>query len=192
MARKILVAKYYLHYDKSDGKIICVSNEAPKEGASFEVTFEIYKDFIERVKRTEDYTIGYITNDTNELELALLQKNEYSYNFKNNKFVWINSPPTVNTDLTVEWNKQKSSWIFSLSKNGKILSQHKKDNTAVFFVMLKNDFDFLIRTIMIDAKHLIEWDNYEVPFESNLEMNIGKISISSQILFDTYGLKING
>ena len=192
MALKIPTPAYYLHYDKSNGKILCVSNElALNDISSFEIPFDIYKDFIERVKRPEEYVVGYVTNDANELELALLQQFEHSYNFKNNKFIWINSAPTKNTELTVEWNKSKASWIFSLSKNGKILSKTKADHMAVFFVMLKNDFDFLIRTITVDTQRLIDWDNYEVPFESNLETQIEKISISSQILFDNYGLIIH-
>jgi hypothetical protein len=57
--------------------------------------------------------------------------------------------------------------------------------------MLANDFDFLIRTIFINVQDLILLDKVEKIFESRLEKDITKISIASNIVFQSYGLKIN-
>ena len=60
----------------------------------------------------------------------------------------------------------------------------------VFFVTLENDFDFLLRTIFINLADLITSDVISFPFESNIEHKIDKISISSKLIFKSYGLRI--
>jgi hypothetical protein len=61
----------------------------------------------------------------------------------------------------------------------------------VFFVTLETDFDFLIRTIFVDSVDLISSKQISVPFTTKIEKRIDKISISSKLVFKTYGLKIN-
>jgi hypothetical protein len=65
-----------------------------------------------------------------------------------------------------------------------------KNYTEIFFVTLENDFDFLVRTIFLQAVDLLSSEKLIVPFDSSLEHKINKISISSKLVFKTYGLKI--
>jgi hypothetical protein len=112
------------------------------------------------------------------------------YAFKNNVFEWISDTPTADTELVVSWSN--TSWTFSISDECRLrIKENITIETIPFFVMLSNDFDFLIRTIFINMQDLIAFDKIEKPFESRIEQDITKISIASKIVFQSYGLKIN-
>jgi len=60
----------------------------------------------------------------------------------------------------------------------------------IFFVTIASDFDFLVRTISVDMQTLLSSTNFEVPFESTIEHQIDKISITSKLVFKSYRLQI--
>jgi hypothetical protein len=107
-------------------------------------------------------------------------------------FEWIVDPPNKKTELTVTWDSVSEQWIFALSESAKQrLTDHQANEVIPFFVMLANDFDFLINTIFISMQDLCAFKEIKKPFESRLEKDINKISIASKIVFQSYGLKIN-
>ena len=121
-----------------------------------------------------------------------MQITEQMYGFRNNVFEWITDKPTKKTELTVTWNGIKSVWEFKLSNTAKErLEDSLVSKNVVFFVILENDFDFLIRTIFISTADLIKQDSVVINFESAFESRIDKISIASKITFRSYGLIIN-
>lgn len=194
MGYKVLLPnKYYLNYDKRTGKICSVSNEKGLNGeVSFEVPFETYRAFIEGEKKAQDHIIGFAKDPvTGKTRKSIIQVADQLYGFRNNTFEWINREPTKNTELIVEWDLANQSWIFVLSDDAKKRLQDEPVNKTIFFVMLKNDFDFLIRSIILEIKDLIEEPRIVIPFESKIETQIDKISISTQVYFQNYGLKIN-
>jgi hypothetical protein len=194
MARKLplfVPPKYYAHYDKKTGEVYSIGNELnPTYPNKIEITQNEHDRFLYGHEKFSDYQIGYIRTADNTTILALAPKAEQGYAFKNNVFEWISDTPTTNTELVVSWSK--TAWIFSISEECRA---RIKENITVeiipFFVMLANDFDFLIRTIFINTQDLIEFDKIEKPFESRIEHDITKISIASKIIFQSYGLKIN-
>lgn len=191
MVRKQIVMKYYLHYDKQTGRITAVSNEATlKDEGSYEVPFEEYKSFMEGEKLTKDYIIGYTKGIDGKTKKSLIQTSEQLYGFRTNMFEWIDKPPTRSTELIAQWNKSDQTWSFSLSNKAKLRLANEPKGKTVFFVMLKDDFDFLIRDIVLEVEDLIKED-ITVPFDSGLENDISKISLSSKIYFQSYGLIIN-
>jgi hypothetical protein len=194
MVYKVLVPhKYYLNYEKKTGIIRSISNEKSLHGdASFEVSFDEYKAFSLGQRRAQDHMIGYAKDPiTGKTKKSIIQVTDQLYGFRNNTFEWINESPKKNTELIVEWNSKRQSWIFSLSENGKLRLQDEPFGKTIFFVMLKNDFDFLIRSIILEVSVLINEENIAIPFTSNIEQQIEKISISSQVYFQNYGLIIN-
>jgi hypothetical protein len=195
MARKRftpIVQKYYLHYDQKTGKILSVSNEkTEKDTHSLEVSFEEYADFILEVKNAREHIIGYAKDSEGKNKLVAIPSADQHYGFRNNVFEWITEPPNKNTELIVTWNGPANEWIFELSDEAKTRVSRGMVTTTVFFVMLENDFDFLVRSIMIDVSELIEKSPMHIPFISNIEHQIKKISISSKIYFQSYGLIIN-
>jgi len=194
MARKaptFVPPTFYAHYDKKTGEIFSIGNEInPVYPSRIEITQYEHDRFLYGHEKFSDYQIGYIRTADNTTILALAAKAEHGYAFKNNVFEWISEPPTATTELIVSWSKQ--SWTFSISE---ACRERIKENITVetipFFVMLANDFDFLIRTIFVNVQDLILHDKIEKLFESRLEQDITKISIASNIVFQSYGLKIN-
>jgi hypothetical protein len=197
MAKKIkphvITPKYYLHYDKKSGAIVNIGNQLliPGEPPAFEITEEDHKQFRSGEKRSSDYIIGFAKGAKGKTELSLIPVTTQLYGFRHNIFEWINLSPTENTECIVEWNGQKQSWIFSISKDAKQRLSDGVMKSTIFFVMLQDDFDFLIRNIIIDVADLVKEDKIIMPFTSNIESKINKISISSRIYFKSYGLIIN-
>jgi hypothetical protein len=187
-----IVQKYYLHYDKKSGAIRSVSNEPPQlDWDSIELSFEEYRSYVEGEKNPEDYIIGYAKGVDGKTEITVMPVSNQVYGFRNNVFEWINQVPDADTELIVGWNGKDNTWAFNLSDKAKERVKNGIINNTVFFVTLETDFDFLIRSIIINVKDLLEQDKIVIPFTSKLETQIDKISISSKIFFQSYGLKIN-
>ena len=195
MARKpptLVSSKFYIHYDKKTGEIFSASNEIDSAYSRVEITHEEYERFLLGKEKFSDYQVGLIKTTDNQTVLALAQKSDQGYAFKNNVFEWIQNAPDKTTECTVTWDKTNQQWIFSISKScQERIKENITNDTLMFFVMLENDFDFLIRTITINMQDLVAFDKIEKPFESRLEQDITKISIASKIVFQSYGLKIN-
>jgi hypothetical protein len=190
--KEFVPMKYWIHYEEKTGVIRSISNEpALGNEASLEVSFEEYKLFIEGDKRPQDHIIGYTKDANGKTQKSVIKILDQLYGFRNNAYEWINEPPKKNTELIVEWNKQKQSWIFKLTDIAKNRLSDEITAKTIFFVMLKNDFDFLIRSIIIEVSQLLDNDRIVIPFSSKIEHQIDKISISSQLYFHSYGLIIN-
>jgi hypothetical protein len=198
MARKLFPIPgidtiYYAHYDKKTGVIYSVSNEKlPQHTHSIEITIDEFNEFITGARKLHEHVVGYAKAQDGTTRLVHMQITEQMYGFRNNIFEWITDTPTDNTELIVTWSGKKSSWEFKLTDTAKErLEDRLVSKQVVFFVILENDFDFLIRTIFLATDDLIKQDSVIVNFESTLESNIDKISIASKITFQSYGLIIN-
>jgi hypothetical protein len=114
------------------------------------------------------------------------------FNFQNTLLEWVLESPVKDTEFTIEWNKVDRQWVFYISDAGReILEGPMYDSTLVFFVMLETDFDFLIRTFYIKLHTILKEGKLVYDFESKLEDDISKLSISTRRFFNSYGLKIN-
>lgn len=181
-----IVPKYYLHYNKNTNVIYSVSNEKTVDHeSSLEISFDDYKEFIEGRRNTSDYEV--IVHEGVE-RLIQISDPLNNFTFKNKLFEWINSLPTSDTDLIINWNKKLKCWEFSLSKDVKSRLPKNVNSNAVFFVTLADDFDFLINTIVINVKELANTKTIKIPFSSKIEEQIDKISLSTVRYFNTYGL----
>ena len=191
MTKKIQTPKYYVYYDKKTGKLLSAGNEKdPNYEYGIEVEFEEIKSLLEGTTRFKDFLVGYKRLADGSSKLAVVPNTEQGYTFKHNVFEWI-TEATPSTECIVTWNGKDKCWEFSLSdKAKKIYKDSLLMPKLVFFVTLENDFDFLVRTIFLQAIDLLSSEKLTVPFDSNIEHKINKISISSKLVFKTYGLKI--
>lgn len=184
---KFVPHKYYIYYEKKTGQILSVSNEKRIDyDYGIELPFEDVEKFLTGEWNFADYIIGYKRLADNTTTLGVMLKSSDGYSFKNNVFEWITEDK--NADCIVEWSPDK--WTFDLKNEfRKICNELVLPTRLVFFVTLNDDFDFLIRTIFIDTAGLVNGP-VVIPFDSNFEKDLNKISISSRLVFKSYGLKV--
>ena len=182
--------KYYVYYDKKTGSLLSVTNEKSKTFEyGFEVDFCEVEGLLSGRDNFKDFVVGQKRLDNNSTVLAIMPVGIEGYVFKNNVFEWISENP--HAECIVEWHQPTASWNISLSKKSKsTYNDHVLLSKLVFFVTLENDLDFLIRTIQIDLQSLLALGSICIPFKTSLEHKIDKISISSKLVFKSYGLKI--
>jgi hypothetical protein len=184
--------QFYIYYDKKTGDVYHVTHTRPgDEESALEISLDDANRFLSGEYRFSDYSVGYNRTADNKIVLGLIKKLDQGYLLRNNLHEWIIENDILNPDCLVEWNYTDKSWYFSLSEDCKLeLANVLIVSKLVFFVTLETDFDFLVRTIVVDTNEAMTKQFVQVPFETNLEIKIDKISISSSIVFKSYKLKV--
>ena len=184
--------KYYVYYDNKTGTIFSITNEkSDKYEHGIEVPFDEIEKFLSGEYQFKDYVVGFKKLPNNKTVRGILPATDSTAGFRHNVFEWINDTSNKDAELFVEWDFPNKSWNFLLNSFlKKSIANEILLSKLVFFVTLETDFDFLIRTIFIDIKELLDNDRVSVAFVSNKEHDITKISISSKLVFRSYGLKI--
>lgn len=182
--------RYYVYYDKKTGAILSATNEKSTVfDHGIEVDFSDIEGLLSGKDDFKDLVVGYKRLANNSTVLAVLPSGVSGVTFRNNVFEWIEENP--HADCIVEWNGPKSSWKVSLVSAVKnTYTDYILTSKLVFFVTLESDLDFLVRTIYIDLQYLLDQKSVEIPFNTSLEHKIDKISISSKLVFKSYGLKV--
>lgn len=182
--------RYYVYYDNKTGRILSVTNEV---NSNYEYAIEPTNEEVNKLLTGEwsflDYIVGYKRLADNTVIKAVVPVSDSEYSFRHNSFEWI-TEYNSNSEVLVEWNLPNNCWIISLSSEFKKTNNEIFVNKLLFFVTLETDFDFLIRTISIDARELLDADKISIPFVSKKELDIDTISISSKLAFKSYNLKI--
>jgi hypothetical protein len=194
MARKKIVTPgFYIYYDKKTGEILSVTNEhQPKNKNSIEVPFETYDLLVSGKKQFTDYEVGKIKTDDGKTVVRVILKSDQAYVFKNTMFEVISKPPTDETELIVSWNPAIKHWVFLLTDTAKArIDESLKDTTLIFFIILEEDFNLVIRTILISYWDLFLKSNVYIPFEHDIENKIDKISVATKLTLESYGLTVN-
>lgn len=186
-----LTPKYYVYYNKKSGKILSIGNEKDDTYEyGIESTWAEVEKLIDGSWSFNDYLVGYKRQADGTSVLAVVPNTEQGYIFKNNIFEWITDSNDA-AECIVTWNGPNQCWDFSLSESVRVVyAESLLVPKLVFFVTLETDFDFLVRTIFVETLDLISSEKISVPFTTNVEKKINKISISSKLIFKTYGLKI--
>jgi hypothetical protein len=181
---------HYVYFDKKTGQILAVTNEPEsKFEHAIKKSFDDVEYFLNGTWQFKDFLIGYKKNAEGVSSLDIVPATDFGYAFKNNIFEWI-TETDQQVECLVTWNGIKKTWHFEIDKHVKDYYNVIVAPKLVFFVTLEDDFDFLVRTIFISLSDLIASDTISVPFASNIENKIDKISISSKLIFKSYGLRI--
>lgn len=182
--------KYYVYYDKKTGAILSATNEKSSVFEhGIEVEFADVEGLLTGTQEFKDYVIGHKRLADNTTVLAIIPVGNEGYTFKNNVFEWISENP--HAECIVEWNGPLKTWNVSLTDAVKnTYKDYILTSKLVFFVTLESDLDFLVRTIYIDLQQLLDSNCIKIPFTTSLEHKIDKISISSKLVFKSYGLKV--
>ena len=181
--RKIVPPKYYAYYDKNTGQLLSITNEKSLHLKHFvEITEEMHVSLVTGKEKFSDYVLGRVRTDDGKKVLKLIPKTQEAYSFKNTLFELISEKPNRDTELTVYWNLKERKWEFALSAAGKKrTASNISDTKLIFFVILEHDYDFLIRSILIDANDLLKLKRVAVPFSTEMELHIDKISVATKL-----------
>lgn len=188
-----IVERFFVAFDLSTGNILSASNEPlDKYENTLEIPYFLYNKIVNDQEHFKNWVVATVDTPEGESVLELMPRAYQSLSFKNSVFGCISDTPTDKTELIVEWNKEIQHWAFSISTACKyrLLTTNLSSDTLAFFVVLESDFDFLIRTIFINVDDLKKEKVY-IPFESNFENNITKISVATRTVLRSYGLTIN-
>jgi hypothetical protein len=185
--------KFYAYYDKPTGTILAVSNEKNTNYShGIEIDHSLHKKLSSNVERFEDYKIGHVKTEDNKTVAMVLANKDRLFDFKNTMIEIIESKPKIDTEIIVTWHKPWEKWIFKISKScaARLQSNVNTQQQVLFFVTLADDLDFLIRDMVINVNDLISKQYLEAEFVSHLEFKIDKISISTQMIFESHGIEI--
>jgi hypothetical protein len=187
-----MVQKYYVHYDPTSNQIISVNNHR-HDGYTHavEVSFDQYDRLVTGRDKFNDFHIGVvIQSDGSAVNGLVSKKIIQEHNFKNRFLVWIDQEQDL-ADIYVHWDQFNEHWLFFVSED---FRQKYYDNklpisTISFFVTLGKDPNFLLRSIEIDLKKLVE-DKVVIKFESKWENNLDMISLTANLSSLRYSLKV--
>jgi len=189
-----LAHTYYAYFDPKTEKFFASSNVLDLSLKHYAIIREDdHRDICAGKINLVDCILDKQIDFDNNVVYKLLTTQLYNeFNFQNNLLEWVSDSPTLNTDFVIEWNKPDKQWILYVTDEGrKLLDGSMYDSTLIFFVMLETDFDFLIRTFYIKLHDILKEGKIVYNFESKLEYDIRKLSISTRRFFNNYGLKIN-
>lgn len=182
---------YYAYYDGKTGKILSVTNEKSND---YEFGIEISDDDANKLISGEwsfsDYLIGFQKQSNGTTIKCVIPNTDQEYAFRHNLFEWV-VEKDIEEEFFVEWNLVDKEWRFGIrNKNQKEFIQEVTMTRFVFFITLRDDLDFLIRTVFIEKDTLMNTDYISIPFESSKELDIKSISISTRAIFKSYRLYI--
>jgi hypothetical protein len=176
-----------VYHDPRTKQILSVTNEkSDRYEHGIEVKYEDVENLLAGTWSFKDYVVDYQIGSS---KLSVLANVERVYVFKNTELTCIASHDRE-SECIVEWNNINQCWNFSLSQKYKKVYNGTFSENLVFFVTLETDFDFLIRTIVIDIEQLLSTDAVSIPFTTAFELHIDDISMSTRVLLKDYNLRI--
>lgn len=188
MASRIAPA-YNVYYDKDTGNILSITNEThPDFLNSFEVEYDIVKEFFNGKKVSSNYKVVFVDQTTP----VIISKNDTDVNL-----IIIDEVPKVehwDSMFTIENYPLLQQWGFQLRPDQQVvLKQHNLNTAFEIFVVDKDYNDMLVRSIKIFLKDLLENDRIYIKHEASKEADsenrifVRKFfsTIGYQILYDT-------
>jgi hypothetical protein len=185
-----LTDNYYAYYDPNTNQLLSVTNEKISLYSDYlEVDFDTYERLVTGREKFSDYLLGHIKTEDKTV-LKLIPVVEQAYSFKNTMLEVISENKIKDPELIVEWHGINKEWNFFVSATAKGRLNVKLDSAKIlFFIILESDYDFLIRTIIIDSQELLSQKCVGIPFISEIENHIGKLSVASRLIFESQTLR---
>lgn len=176
---------YYVYFTDA-GKIDAITNEKRENTALGYITsdYKRVEHFLTGTENFIDYVVSLADKDT-----PMIVKKTEDAGVNTNWLVTVHSPITDNTTLNIVWNSFNKSWDFSIQQSyQQHISTLNLNSQLLFFVTLRNNANFLVRTITIDMKELLDAKQIKVSWTSNAERDFSKLFVSTKRFFDSYGI----
>lgn len=179
---------YYIYYDKKTGNILSVTNERNDNFENYlEADNGVAAPFLNGTYKFSDFSVAFDAHQG----LTIVPKEDDLFQRRTNIFEII-KPITANEpEFIVEWDKPHYGWNFYVNPNAKDrLKDEGLAQRIPVFITFANDLNILVRTINLEASALIFKEKIYIPFDFEIERDISKITISTKLVFETYGLRI--
>jgi hypothetical protein len=182
---------FYAYYDVETKQLLSVTNEKINLYKDYlEIDFPTYERLVTGKEKFSDYLLGLV-DDGNSTSLQLVALKETATRFKNTMLEVVTTRAIDNPELLIEWHETNKVWNFFLSLDGQTRLKNKTDcEQLLFFVILETDYNFLVRTIVVDKHKLCVNECVGVAFEQDLELDISKINIATTLIFRSKQLRI--
>lgn len=179
--------KKYVYFDDS-GSLLSISNTNNTEGNYVEVELEDVKNLITGKEQFFHYHVIFDAIKKTYVLKHMYDEDDYQYNV-NDRIHCLPRIKTTSPDLTIQQNITKKAWRFILNDEIKTNIRIKKiyyNKPLMISITQKNDPNQLERMFFVNFKDLIEIDNYEVPFESEIELDSNMLSVYTTKRLESY------
>ena len=182
---------FYAYYDVETKQLLSVTNEKISLYKDYlEIDFSTYERLVTGREKFSDYLLGLV-DEGNSTSLQLVALKETTPKFKNTMLEVVTDRAIANPELLIEWHETNKEWNFFLSIEGQTRLKNKTDiEKLLFFVILETDYNFLVRTIVVDKHKLCTNKCVGIEFEQDLELDISKINIATTLIFRSKQLRI--
>jgi len=179
----------YFVYFNEDGNIDAITNEKKLNSKLNCIEFD-YKRVEKFFKTTENfinYKVSLVDKDTP----TIVKKTEDA-GINTNFLIPINKLPSNDTTLIIQWDRATKSWIFKIDDAYKLqLKELGLNAQLLFFITLKINQNFLIRSISINITNLVKTGTINVEWITPVEQEFHKLSVTTRRFFDSYGIQVN-
>jgi hypothetical protein len=184
---RTFVDQYRIYYDKENGDIFSITNEL--SDVPYE-TVEVEFSTVERFLTGKDNFIFFRLEFDEEDAIKFVNKKESPVVFKSNIVEYIRVVEDNTAMLQVTWYPDR--WSFIINKDFLNNTRSKSLNSKInFFVTKEDNINFLIRSIEIKIKDLVNPESFDVAFTTDEESNITEIAMFTLPFFESYGMTIN-
>lgn len=189
-ATRKFTPEFYIFYDK-DGNILSASNTVLDGYENYvQVSKDLYDQFVTGAEQFKDWVVNRTKSSSNELGVEVVPRSIQTLTFRNSLFEKITALDP-DAEVTVQWNQYYKKWIFYLSDKAvhRVYTAEVSTKALMFFISLRESYDFLIRTIEVNVDDLLKGP-VEVPFTVYAESDIHRISVATKSAFSSYSLEI--
>lgn len=172
---------HYVVYD-NEGRITSVTNEKPRKGKYIVTKYKEVEHFLKGSWRFIDYCVKLKDTEPTVIKKPIEVIQDWNYS----KFEIVNNGVDQNTNVCITWIRKKKQWQFTLSKD--TMEHYSLNFKLHFFVVLENNFDYLIRSMQVDLHEIDRTGKVIIAFDSTEELDLDKIKLITVPVFKKYGL----
>lgn len=177
---------YFVYFDKENGDILSISNEPNSNFPNFiQVDYDSVSNFLNGKHRLYNYKVFFVDLTTPKIVSKHIE------DIDSVVLTELSSSNEWNCMLTVENYPLLKKWGFCLKEDQKdIFKNHNLNSNLEMFIVNKNNYNFLYRSIKVSLKNLLDNKRWYVDFESDHETQHKKYKVIIKKFFTSVEYKV--
>lgn len=179
--------KKYVYFDEK-GNLLSISNTNKTDGNYVEVELEDVKNLITGKDQFFHYHVIFDTTKKNYVLKHVYDEDDYQYNV-NDRIHRLSRIKQDIVDLTIQQNIKSKLWSFVLDTEIRDRIRSKQiyyNKPLMFSITRKNDPNQLERIITVNIKDLIDKEDFSIPFEFEIELDVNALSVYTTKRLESY------